>query len=121
MVLERLLQTAGFQVRVAENGAGGSQDVSASGGRSSSGWTCECRSWMVSKRFNGSGLWSGGRDVKIAAVTASGLDSQRKEVLAAGLDDYVSKPYRPDEIFDCMARHLGVRYRRAEADAPTVG
>ena len=23
------------------------------------------------------------------------------------------KPYRPDEIFDCMARHLGVRYRRA--------
>ena len=65
-------------------------------------------------------LLDGGRDVKIAAVTASGLDSQRNEVLAAGLDDYVSKPYRPEEIFDCMARHLGVRYRRAEADAATV-
>ena len=36
-------------------------------------------------------------------------------MLAAGLDDYVRKPYRPDEIFDCMARHLGVRFRRAEA------
>ena len=55
----------------------------------------------------------GGQDVKIAAVTASGLDSHRSEVLAAGLDDYVRKPYRPDEIFDCMRRHLGVRYRRA--------
>ena len=44
----------------------------------------------------------GGRDVKIVAVTASGFESQRSEVLAAGLDDYVRKPYRLDEIFDCM-------------------
>ena len=36
-------------------------------------------------------------------------------MLAAGLDDYVRKPYRLDEIFDCMARHLGVHYRRGEA------
>ena len=52
--------------------------------------------------------------MKIVAVTASGFESQRSEVLAAGLDDYVRKPYRPDEIFDCMARHLGVQYRRAD-------
>ena len=52
--------------------------------------------------------------MKIVAVTASGFESKRSDVLAAGLDDYLRKPYRPDEIFDCMARHLGVHYRRAE-------
>ena len=56
----------------------------------------------------------GGQEVKIAAATASGFDSDRSEVLAAGLDDYVRKPYRPEEIFDCMRRHLGVRYRRPD-------
>jgi hypothetical protein len=39
---------------------------------------------------------------------------QQGEVLAAGLDDFVRKPYRPGDIFDCLARHLGVRYRRLE-------
>ena len=57
----------------------------------------------------------GGREVKIAAVTASVFAGQRSEVLAAGLDDFVRKPYRPSDIFDCMARHLGVRYRYLEA------
>jgi CheY-like chemotaxis protein len=55
--------------------------------------------------------------VKIAALTASGFDSRRQEVLAEGLDDYLRKPVRPDAIFDCMARHLGVRYRRSDTAA----
>ena len=52
----------------------------------------------------------GGRQVKIVALTSSAFAQQREEVLAAGLDDFVRKPYRREEIFDCMARHLGVRY-----------
>ena len=59
----------------------------------------------------------GGRDVKIAAVTASVLAGQRNEMLAAGMDDFVRKPYRLADIFDCMARHLGVRYVYAEDGA----
>ena len=27
------------------------------------------------------------------------------------MDDFVRKPYRPEEIFACMERHLNVRYR----------
>jgi CheY-like chemotaxis protein len=113
MVLERLLQNSGFQVRVAENGEEGIKEF------------CEWRPhfiWMDLRMPVMDGMdaartirtLEGGRDVKIAAVTASGLESHRSEVLAAGLDDYVRKPYRPDEIFDCMARHLGVRYRRTD-------
>ena len=56
----------------------------------------------------------GGDDVKIVAVTASGLESKRDEALASGMNDYVTKPYKPAEIFDSMARHLGVRYQRIE-------
>ena len=57
----------------------------------------------------------GGMDVKIAAVTASAFADQRKEMLDAGMDDFVRKPYRPAEIFDCMARQLGVHFIRAQA------
>ncbi|SPE30259.1 hypothetical protein SBA3_1640016 [Candidatus Sulfopaludibacter sp. SbA3] len=30
--------------------------------------------------------------------------------MAAGVDDFVRKPFRADEIFDRLARHLNVRY-----------
>jgi DNA-binding response OmpR family regulator len=32
-------------------------------------------------------------------------------VVAAGCDDFVRKPFQFEEIYDCMARHLGVKYR----------
>jgi len=53
---------------------------------------------------------SGGRQVKIVAVTASALREQQQEMLAAGVDDVVSKPYRFGEIYDCLARQLGLKY-----------
>ena len=52
----------------------------------------------------------GGADVRIVAVTASAFAEQRDEMLAMGLDDFVRKPYRPIEIYDCLATHLGIEY-----------
>jgi CheY-like chemotaxis protein len=113
MVLERLLEDAGFQVRVARNGAEGVQEFRE--------WQPQFI-WMDLRMPVMDGIEStrrirtceGGREVKIAAVTASGYASERREILAEGVDDYVRKPYRPAEIFECMARHLGVCYRLAE-------
>jgi signal transduction histidine kinase/CheY-like chemotaxis protein len=113
MVLERLLENAGFQVRVAKNGAEGVQEFRE--------WRPQLI-WMdlrmpvmdgieATRRIRAS---EGGLEVKIAAVTASGFASERSEILAEGMDDYVRKPYRPSEIFECLARHLAVRYRRSE-------
>lgn len=52
----------------------------------------------------------GGREVVIVAVTASAFLEQRSELLEAGMNDFVRKPYRFNEIYDCLAKHLGVRY-----------
>jgi signal transduction histidine kinase/CheY-like chemotaxis protein len=110
MVLQRIVQSGGFQVRVAENGEQ-AVDLYKS-------WRPEFI-WMDLRLPGITGLEAarrireleGGKRVKIAALTASALSSDRDDVVAAGLDDFLRKPYRAEEIFDSMARHLTVRYR----------
>ena len=57
----------------------------------------------------------GGRAVRIVAVTASVTSEQQREMLAAGVDDCVHKPYRFKQIYDSLARQLGITYRYADA------
>lgn len=49
---------------------------------------------------------------KIIALTASTGNDRQDEILAAGCDDYVHKPFHAAEIFRKMADHLGVQYQR---------
>jgi PAS domain S-box-containing protein len=63
----------------------------------------------------------GGKKGKIVALTASAFKEQRKGILQAGCDDIVHKPFQAHEIFDVMARQLGVRYRyEAPSTQPSV-
>lgn len=57
---------------------------------------------------------SGGAEVKIVALTAHALEEERLEILKAGCDDFVRKPYRESEIFDALSKYLQVRFRYAE-------
>ncbi|MBF2066956.1 MAG: response regulator [Calothrix sp. C42_A2020_038] len=47
---------------------------------------------------------------KIIALTASALEEERVKIFSAGCDDFQSKPFQAEEIFDKIATHLGVVY-----------
>jgi len=51
-----------------------------------------------------------GTATKIVALTAHALEEERHEILAAGCDDFIRKPFQDAEIFDCLTRHLGVQF-----------
>lgn len=61
----------------------------------------------------------GGDKVKIVAVTASAFKEEQQEMLDVGMDDFVRKPYRFNEIYECLTRQLGVEYVYGEAQ-PTA-
>jgi CheY-like chemotaxis protein len=51
-----------------------------------------------------------GQATVIIALTASAFEEDRERVLLEGCDDFVRKPFREDEIYDKLAKHLGVRF-----------
>lgn len=51
-----------------------------------------------------------GKQTKVVALSAHVLGEERKEIFAAGCDDFVGKPFRENELFDVMARHLDLKY-----------
>jgi CheY-like chemotaxis protein len=47
---------------------------------------------------------SAGRRVPIVAMTAEAMEGCREHCLAAGMDDYVAKPVRPQDVLDALLR-----------------
>lgn len=122
LLLIKLMEVLGFQVKIAENGEEGVQLFQS--------WQPHFI-WMDRKMPVMDGLEAmkriralpGGDQVKIVAVTASAFKEQRAEMLEAGMDDFVRKPYRFNEIYNCLSRQLGVRYlyeEPGEFKAPIV-
>jgi signal transduction histidine kinase/ActR/RegA family two-component response regulator len=113
LLLTQLMENIGFQVKVAENGEQGVQLFQS--------WQPHLI-WMDRRMPVMDGLAAtrrirelpGGKDVKIVAVTASAFVEQRDEMLKAGLDDFVRKPYRFNEIYECLTKQLGVQYIYAD-------
>ena len=50
----------------------------------------------------------------IIALTASAFEEQRSDILAAGCDDLIRKPFREEVIFNKIAEHLPVEYIYAQ-------
>jgi DNA-binding response OmpR family regulator len=54
-------------------------------------------------------------------MSASVFTSERKEVLIAGLDDIVQKPFLAREGLNCVSRHMGVRYTYSDVRVKSAG
>ncbi|MDH4138848.1 MAG: response regulator, partial [Anaerolineae bacterium] len=61
-----------------------------------------------------------GQATVIIALTATAFEEDRERILSEGCDDFVRKPFREDEIFDKLAKHLGVRFVYEEQAPPAT-
>ena len=120
MVLHRLLQKVGFAVRVTADGA---QAIDVFRAWRPHFIMTDLRMPVLDGFETARQIrkLEGGSEVKIAVVTASAFSEQTGDLLAAGFDDFIRKPFRFSEVFDCMSRQLGVRYVRSEARPESPG
>ena len=42
----------------------------------------------------------------IIAMTANAMQSDREECLASGMDDFIAKPFRADDMLATIQRHI---------------
>ena len=59
--------------------------------------------------------------VHVVALTASALEEDRQSIMESGFDDFVRKPFKEDEIFSVMTKHLGVQYRYQDEKTVPAG
>lgn len=117
-LLRCVLESAGLEVREAENGEVGIEQFEQ--------WSPHLI-WMdmrmpvmdgyeATRKIKAS---EQGQDTTIIALTASAFEEQRSLILDAGCDDLVRKPFQTHEIFDTLARHLGLRFIYEDEKAGT--
>lgn len=61
-----------------------------------------------------------GSKVKIISLTANTYENVRREALAAGADDFVAKPFRPEELFEKIRLLLGVEFEYEQASEEKI-
>ena len=59
-------------------------------------------------------LTEAGRRTPVIAVTASAFEDLRQDVMAAGVDEYLRKPFNLEDLLEVLGRSLGLRFAYAE-------
>jgi PAS domain S-box-containing protein len=113
-VARELLESAGVAVTIADNGRAAVDVVAASGGA--------LDAVLMDVQMPGMDGVAATRvirglpahaDLPIIAMTAHAEVTERERCLAAGMNDYVSKPFEPPQLFKTLARWLESRNRAA--------
>lgn len=108
-LLVNLLQPLGFEIKEAING----QEGVAQWQR----WQPDlifmdmrmpiCDGYEATERIKSR---TNGQMTKIIALTASAFEQEQAKILAIGCDDFIAKPFRENQIFDALNKHLGVQF-----------
>jgi len=110
LLLRRILESVGFQVIESINGQQGLEKFK------------QCTPdfvWMDRRMPIMDGITAThkirelaeGKNIPIVAVTASVFEQERYALLQAGVNEIVNKPFRDEDIFNCMARYLDIEYQ----------
>jgi two-component system sensor histidine kinase/response regulator len=62
-----------------------------------------------------------GKHQTVVALTAHAMKGDRERCLAAGMDSYLSKPVRPQELDDVLDAHIRRTNQAAEISPVIVG
>lgn len=116
LLLKYQLEPLGFEIREAENGQEALDQFQE--------WHPDLI-WMDIRMPVMNGLEAtrlikasqAGAETRIVALTAHALEDERYEILEAGCDDFIRKPYRESEIISVLTRQLGIQF---EFDDPAV-
>jgi len=119
-LLVELLEPYGFEFREAQNGAEAIQEFE--------NWNPHLI-WMdlrmpvmdgytATREIKSSET---GQAVAVIAVTASTYEEERSQVLAAGCDDFLRKPFQEGQIFQLLEKHLGVEFMYEELEPTPKG
>jgi two-component system sensor histidine kinase/response regulator len=120
-VAQELLATAGLVVSIANNGKEAVEMVVQSGDYDAvlmdiqmpdMGGFEATREIRKDSRF---------RDLPIIAMTAHAMAGDREKSLEAGMNDHVTKPIDPEELFFTLVRWIKPRERQVEERAPDEG
>jgi CheY-like chemotaxis protein len=62
-----------------------------------------------------------GDSVTIIGISASTFLSEKQDFLEAGIDAFIAKPFRKQDLYDELARHAGVAFVTEEAASAMTG
>jgi CheY-like chemotaxis protein/HPt (histidine-containing phosphotransfer) domain-containing protein len=132
LVAKELLENAGLTVEIADNGKKAVQAVSASSYNlilmdiqmpEMDGYEATKMIRQAEKEAQsckGTKAQSDDRNsVPIIAMTAHAMSGEMEKCIAAGMNDYVSKPIDPNKLFSVLAKHVHLGHQPSEE--PDVG